>query len=169
MSACGMRTYSACVPSIALPRIQPPVVQCEYMPLRQYSHLPQDEMQEISTWSPGLKVVTPAPTSSTTPTPSWPRMRPGVAGRHVALEDVQVGAADRGLGDLDDGVGRRLQLRHRPVLDGLASGPAVDECFHDAAPRVGSEPVRCYGRAEEQLVSDTDGRRRSTGPRLRPG
>ena len=26
---------SACVPSIVLPRIQPPVVQCEYMPRRQ--------------------------------------------------------------------------------------------------------------------------------------
>ena len=48
----GMRTYSACVPSIVLPRIQPPVVQCEYMPLRQYSHLPQAVMQDISTRSP---------------------------------------------------------------------------------------------------------------------
>ena len=35
VSACGMRTYSACVPSIELPRIQPPVAQCEYMPRRQ--------------------------------------------------------------------------------------------------------------------------------------
>ena len=35
VSACGMRTYSAWVPSILWPRIQPPVVQCEYMPRRQ--------------------------------------------------------------------------------------------------------------------------------------
>ena len=35
-------------------------------------------MQEISTRSPGLKVVTPAPTASTTPTPSWPRIVPGL-------------------------------------------------------------------------------------------
>ena len=47
------------------------------MPLRQASHLPQEEMQEISTWLPGLNCVTPAPTSSTTPTPSCPRIRPG--------------------------------------------------------------------------------------------
>ncbi len=34
-------------------------------------------MQEISTRSPAWKAVTPAPTDSTTPTPSWPRIRPG--------------------------------------------------------------------------------------------
>ena len=34
-------------------------------------------MQEISTRSPGLNAVTAGPTVSTTPTPSWPRMRPG--------------------------------------------------------------------------------------------
>ena len=28
------------------------------------------------------------------------------AARDIAFQDVQVGAADRGLGDLDDGVGR---------------------------------------------------------------
>jgi hypothetical protein len=50
--------------------IQPPVVQWEYMPRRQYSHVPQDVMQEISTWSPGWKAVTPTPTWSITPTPS---------------------------------------------------------------------------------------------------
>ena len=47
-----------------------------------------------------------------------------LAGRHVALEYVQVGAADGGLGDPDHGIGRRLQPRHRPVLDG---GPNVVE------------------------------------------
>jgi hypothetical protein len=40
------------VPSILLPRMQPPVVQCEYMSFRQYTHLPQALMQEISTRSP---------------------------------------------------------------------------------------------------------------------
>ena len=110
MSACGVRTYSACVPSISLPRIQPPVVQWENMPLRQYSHLPQDEMQEISTRSPGLKAVTPAPTLSMTPTPSWPRMRPGAQVGDIALEDMQIGAADRRFDDLDDRVARRPDL-----------------------------------------------------------
>ncbi len=61
-----------------LPRIQPPVVQCEYMPLRHGSQRPQALMQEISTWSPGLKLVTAAPTDSITPTPSCPRMVPGL-------------------------------------------------------------------------------------------
>ncbi len=78
VSACGMRTYSACVPSMLLPRIQPPVAQCEYMPLRHGSQRPHELMHEISTWSPGLKVVTAAPTASITPTPSWPRMVPGL-------------------------------------------------------------------------------------------
>ena len=34
-------------------------------------------MQEINTLSPGLKLATPGPTASTTPTPSWPRIVPG--------------------------------------------------------------------------------------------
>ena len=49
VSACGMRTNSACVPSMRLPKIQPPVVQCEYMPLRQGSQRPQALMHEINT------------------------------------------------------------------------------------------------------------------------
>ena len=60
-----------------LPRIQPPLVQCEYMPRRQYSHFPQEEMHEISTASPWAKPVTLEPASTMTPVPSWPRMRPG--------------------------------------------------------------------------------------------
>ena len=70
MSACGMRTYSACVPSMLLPRIQPPVLQCEYIWRRQLAHLPQALTHEISTGSPALKAVTAEPTASTTPTPS---------------------------------------------------------------------------------------------------
>src|SRR5512133_2458591 len=74
-----MRTYSACVPSIVLPRIQPPpVAQCEYIPFLQGSHFPHDEMQEMRTRSPFLNVDTAGPVSSTTPTPSCPRMRPSV-------------------------------------------------------------------------------------------
>ncbi len=87
VSACGMRTYSACVPSMVLPRIQPPVVQCEVMPLRHGSQRPQALMHEMSTWSPGLKVLTAAPTESTMPTPSWPRMVPGL---HVATSPLRM-------------------------------------------------------------------------------
>ena len=53
MSACGIRTNSACVPSMVLPRIQPPSRQCEYMPFLQKSHFPQDVTQEMITVSPG--------------------------------------------------------------------------------------------------------------------
>ena len=52
-----------------------------------YSHLPHAEMQEIKTRSPGWKAVTPGPTFSTTPTPSWPRMRPG---RHVVTSPLRI-------------------------------------------------------------------------------
>src|SRR5579871_5353815 len=66
-----------------LPRIQPPVLQCEYIWRRQLTHFPQALTHEIRTRSPALKAVTAAPTASTMPTPSWPRMRP----------DVQVGTS----------------------------------------------------------------------------
>ena len=47
----------------------------------------------------------------------------GLHGRHVALEDVQVGAADRGRRDPDHRIGRRLQDRTWPVLDRLLARP----------------------------------------------
>ena len=74
----GMRTYSPCVPSIVFPRIQPPQRQCEYMPRLQKSHFPQEVMHEIRTLSPFWKAETAFPVSSTTPMPSWPRVRPSV-------------------------------------------------------------------------------------------
>ena len=48
------------------------------MPFRQKSHFPQEVMQEMRTLSPLRKPDTALPTSSTTPTPSCPRMRPSV-------------------------------------------------------------------------------------------
>src|SRR5678815_973152 len=76
LSAKGILTYSAWVPSIRCPSIHPPLTQCEYIPFLQYSHLPQDEMHEIRTLSPFLKFVTAVPTSSTIPIPSCPRILP---------------------------------------------------------------------------------------------
>lgn len=46
------------------------------MPFLQASQRPHDVMQEMSTRAPRAKPDTAAPTSSTTPTPSWPRTRP---------------------------------------------------------------------------------------------
>ena len=42
--------------------------------LRQYSHSRHSGVYSGMTWSPGWSVFTPAPTSTTTPAPSWPRM-----------------------------------------------------------------------------------------------
>ena len=52
------------------------------------------------TGSPGAHPVTPAPTASIVPLISWPKIsgvrHPGI---HVAVQDVQVGAAETGEGD----------------------------------------------------------------------
>jgi hypothetical protein len=71
-----MRTYSACVPSIVWPSTQPPLRQCEYMPLLQESQVPQAVMHETSTRSPGSKPRTAEPVCSITPMPSCPSVRP---------------------------------------------------------------------------------------------
>ncbi len=43
-------------------------------PVAHDGHWPQAGMKPNTTWSPGLRSVTPGPTSSTTPAPSWPPM-----------------------------------------------------------------------------------------------
>ena len=121
MSANGTRTYSAWVPSIMWPRIQPPPPRhWPDRPSRQYWQRPQAEMHDTSTRSPGLTVVTPAPT--------WLDGADGLVAEdpaagdlgRVAFEDVQVGPADGGGVDADDGVGRVLDHRVGDVLPGLA-------------------------------------------------
>lgn len=63
------------------PRAQPPSgsVQLFTQPLRQKKHSPQKVSTFTVTRSPGRTVVTAAPTSSTTPTISWPTVMPGTA------------------------------------------------------------------------------------------
>ena len=53
-----------------------PCSQWEGMPRLQYSHFAHAVMQEIKTRSPLQNLLTPVPTSSTTPIPSCPRIRP---------------------------------------------------------------------------------------------
>ena len=53
-----------------------------------------------------------------------------LAGRDVALEDVQVGAANGRFGDLDDRVGGRGDFRLRSILKRFLPGPDVNESFH---------------------------------------
>ena len=129
----GMRTNSAWVPSIVLPRIQPPVVQCEYICLRQYSHLPQALTQEIRTRSPALNAVTADSNLVDDADALVSENAAGLARRDVALEDVQVGAADRRFGDLDDRVGGRRDARLGTVFEGFLARPLIDERFHHRA------------------------------------
>ena len=64
-------------------------------------------MHDTSTRSPSFTLRTASPVATTVPTASWPSGAPVGDGRHVALQDVQVGAADRRRVDPDDRV-RRL-------------------------------------------------------------
>jgi hypothetical protein len=56
-------------------------------------------------------------------------------GRDVALEDVQVGAADGGRVDLRDDVGGVPQDRVGDVLPDLVAGSVIDERLHGEPPR----------------------------------
>ena len=42
------------------------------LPDRQFTHWPHWGEKSVTTWSPGATDVTPSPTASTTPAPSWP-------------------------------------------------------------------------------------------------
>src|SRR5271169_1372769 len=53
-------------------RVTMPPVQRLGWPERHCGQLPQKPERQATTWSPGLTVVTSAPTASTTPAPSWP-------------------------------------------------------------------------------------------------
>src|ERR687894_239664 len=81
VSAYGTRTYSAWVPSIRCPKIQPipPTVwQCDGIPRWQYSQRPHLVIAGTSTRSSTENPRTASPTSVTVPTASWPRTRPSV-------------------------------------------------------------------------------------------
>lgn len=53
-----------------------------------------------------------------------------LAGRDMALADVQVGATDSGLEDFDDGVRGGRNRRDWLVLQGDGVVAVVDECLH---------------------------------------
>ena len=55
----------------------------------------------------------------------------GGASRHIPFEDMQVGPADCRLDDFDDGVGRRLDLRFRPIFERLLFRSMIDESLHN--------------------------------------
>lgn len=52
------------------------------------------------------------------------------ASRHVAFENVQVGAADRRLDNFHDGIRWRGDLRLRTIFNRFLSWSVIDESFH---------------------------------------
>ena len=79
--------------------------------------------QEISTRSPGLNAVTAGPDLVDDAYALVAEDAAGLASRDIALEDVQIGAANRRLGDLDDSVRGRLDLRFWTLLQGFLRRP----------------------------------------------
>jgi hypothetical protein len=55
-----------------------------------------------------------------------------LAGRHVALQDVKIRAADGGTRDFHDRVGGRREFGHRTLVERLLAGTVVNKCFHVA-------------------------------------
>ncbi len=95
----GIRTNSACAPSIVLPSRQPPRCpwQCAACPFRQLSHWPQGVVDPNNTRCPGSYPKMSSPSSCTTPTASCPSVSPGRTGnspftmwRSVAQTDALV-------------------------------------------------------------------------------
>lgn len=113
-------------------------------------------MHDTRTRSPGATVRTLLPTSSTVPDRLVAEHPARLGGGDVALEDVQVGAADRDAVDADDGVVGALDGRVRDVLPGPAAGTVVDECLHASSPASG-------GAAGERRWAR---RSRTNGPRV---
>ena len=60
--------------------------------------------------------------------PSW------FAGRNVPFENVQIGSANRRLGDFDDGVRWHRNFRSRPFFEGLFPRPEVHKRLHAGDP-----------------------------------
>ena len=111
-------------PSITLPRIQPPVVQWEYMPRRQYRIFRRMRCRRSAPDRRGEGCDADADGIDDAD-PFMAKDAARRTGRDIALQDVQVSSADGGLEDLHDRIARRLDLRLRTIFDPL-SGPARD-------------------------------------------
>ena len=86
--------------------------------------------RKSSTWSPGLNVVQPRPDAVDNADAFMSQDPARCTARHVALQDMQVGSANRRLHDLDDGVVVRLDNGLGPFLQGFLAGAAIDQSFH---------------------------------------
>ena len=63
------------------PPMRAPRSQRFWCPVEQLGQRPQEGMKPNTTWSPGFSQLTPSPTSSMTPAPSWPPMIGSANGR----------------------------------------------------------------------------------------
>ena len=139
-SAKGTRTYSAWVPSMRWPKIHPmPVVpspsrQCAGSCWWQYAQEPHELMHEMITRSPTARLSTAAPDLDDG---ADALVTEDAAVRHrwdVTLQDVQVGAADRGGVDLHDHIGRLLDGGVGHGLPRLLARSVVHERLHRFTP-----------------------------------
>ena len=96
----------------------------------QNQQVPQEMVNGTTTRSPFFRFVTPLPTSSTIAHRLVAEDVALLHGRHVAVEEVQVGAADGGGGDPHDGVARVLDLRDRDGVDADVALAVPAECLH---------------------------------------
>ncbi len=76
---------------------------------------------------------------------------PGLDGGHIALEDVQIGAAEGGVGDAHHGIRGMLDARLGFVLPDPLARPVIDECFHGSLSPMGAgrrvDPRPARGKA----------------------
>ena len=102
------------------------------MPFLHASHLPHEVMQEMRT-EQSLRTAAALADYGyllDDADPLVPENSADFDGGHVAFENVEISAADRGFGDADDGVRRRLKFGLGLVLPGTLAGAVVDECLH---------------------------------------
>src|ERR1700757_5208405 len=107
-------------------------------------------MQEMRTRSP-MERGDPGPGLHDQADPLVAEDTPWATARDIPLEDVQVGAADRRLDDLYNGVGRRFDLGHRALLQLLLARPLVDECLHHR-PLASRRTIGAHSAIEEERM-----------------
>jgi hypothetical protein len=56
------------------------------------------------------------------------------ATRHIPFQDMKIGSANRGPGDLHDGVAGSLDDGFWPIFQSLETGTMIDKGFHPADP-----------------------------------
>lgn len=122
---------------------------------RQEVHFPQDEMQEISTRSPVLNVAMAEPTSSMTPMPSCPSMRPcstsGTSPRRMCRSMPQmVVLCIRTMTSV-------LCCNRGSFFSGLLPDAVVHQCFHGrwfrrVSPADSAERLSRAGRARQTIA-----------------